>query len=123
MAIGYDVDEVERNYEQKGITGTVTRGAIEKCSFPCIILYSTDEDSLPRYKLNVLSSMIKTSQNVTINNPIYLYLTNGEKVIKLGIVADNQIKGIYDLFDGNRMDVYLNKDKLLDDKYKYVLAE
>lgn len=123
MAIGYDVDEVERDYEQKGITGTVTRGAIEKCSFPCIILYSTDKDSLPKYKLSVLSSMIKTSQNITINNPIYLYLTNGEKVIKLGIVADNQIKGIYDLFDGNRMDVYLNKDKLLNDKYKYVLAE
>lgn len=123
MAIGYDVDEVERDYEQKGITGTVTRGAIEKCSFPCIILYSTDKDSLPKYKLSVLSSMIKTSQNITINNPIYLYLTNGEKVIKLGIAADNQIKGIYDLFDGNRMDVYLNKDKLLDDKYKYVLAE
>ena len=123
MAIGYDVDEVERDSEQKGITGTVTRGAIEKCSFPCIILYSTDKDSLPKYKLSVLSSMIKTSQNITINNPIYLYLTNGEKVIKLGIVADNQIKGIYDLFDGNRMDVYLNKDKLLDDKYKYVLAE
>lgn len=123
MAIGYDVEETERSYEQKGITGTVTRGAIEKCNFPCIILYSTTEEALPRYKLNVLSAMIKTGENIVIDKPIYLYLTNGAKVIKLGMVSDRQIKGIYDLFEGNKMDVYLNKDRMLNEEYRYILAE
>lgn len=123
MAIGYDVEEKERSYEQAGITGTVTRGAIEKCSFPCIILYSTKESVLPRYKLNVLASMLKTGESLVIENPVSLYLTNNEKVMQLGIVGSNQIKGLYSLFEDNKMDVYLSKDKKLDDKYKYILAE
>ena len=123
MAVGYDVEEKERDFEQKGITGVVSRGAIESCNFPCIILYSTGENVLPKYKLSVLASMLKTSENIVIEKPIYIYLTDMKKVIKLGIIGDQQVKGIYKLFEGNKTDVYLSRDKKLEGKYRYILAE
>jgi hypothetical protein len=124
--VGYEIEEKERDYEQKGITGEVSRGAVELCKFPCIILYSTDEQQLPKYKLSVLSAMMKSnevSKDLTEKNNIHLYLTNGVKTARLGGVSGRQIKSILSLFEGCRMDAYLNKDKKLEGQYIYVLSD
>jgi hypothetical protein len=120
--VGYEVEEQERSFEQKGITGVVTRGAIEQCQFPCIILATSKESQIPRYKLNVLATMIKNNNEV-IENPISLYLSGGDKIMRLGIIAPRQVKAILDLFKENEKVGYLNKNKKLDGNYLYVLSE
>lgn len=134
MAVGYEVKETERSYEQQGITGTVTRGAIENCKYPCMILYSTEESQLPKYKLNVLQSMLKAStviqkteqsadEVVEDNRNIYLYLTNTVKTVRLGSINPKQVKSIINLFQDCKLEAYLNKDKKLEGQYIYVLSD
>lgn len=130
MEVGYEVQEINRSYEQIGITGTVTRGAIENCMYPCMILYSTAESQLPKYKLNVLQSMLQASkmiQNTDTdgekNRNIYLYLTNNEKTVRIGSITPRQVKSIIQLFEGCKLEAYLNENKKLEGQYRYILSE
>lgn len=125
MALGYDVYEDKREFEQKGLTGNVRRYTTTKMYFPCFILCSSNEKPVPLHSIETLRRMFPTSKiydEVVANSLIHIYFNQGEKTAKLGCIQPNQVKTFLRLFDGCDIDCFLNKDKQLTGMYMYVLS-
>lgn len=125
MALGYEVYEDNRNFEQDGLTGDVKRYVTEKMEFPCYIIVATPDNIVENYKISVLTRMfanIKTYNEDDANSSISLYFNQGDKTVKLGKIFPKQVKSFLKLFEGNIVDGFYDKDTKLTDDYLYVLS-
>lgn len=127
MALGYDTFEDDRDFEQKGLTGKVSRYTTEKMSFPCYIIDADSGQKVEAYKIKVLKNMtanIGSSKNIDIEDDmINLYFSQGGQMARLGKICPKQVKSFLKLFEGNKIDGFFDKDTPLNDDYLYVLAE
>lgn len=126
MALGYEVYEDKREFEQKGLTGDVRRYTTTKMSFPCFILCSSDCNTVPSHSIEVLHKMFPTSKiydETLTDSMIYIYFNHEDTTVKMGAIQPGQVKTFLRLFEGCDIDCYLNADKKLEGMYMYVLAE
>lgn len=126
MALGYDVYEDNRNFEQEGLTGKVKRYVTESMNFPCFILVSESERPIEVIKIKVLKQMfavVEKYDEEEANSSISIYFSNGDKTAYLGKIQPRQVKSFLSLFSNNRVDSYYDKDTLLEGDMQYVLSE
>lgn len=125
MALGYEVYEDERDFEQKGLTGDVRRYTTTKMSFPCFIICSTEDKPVQLHSMETLKRMFPTSKlydETIANSLIHIYFNQGSQTVKMGSIQPNQVKTFLRLFDGYEVDCYLERDKQLEGMYMYVLS-
>lgn len=126
MALGYDVYDDNRDFEQSGLTGEVRRYTTSKMSFPCFVIVTTEDKPVQMYKISVLQKMFATSQDYDADNAdmsVNVYFAEGEQVAHLGRILANQVKPFLRLFEENNVVGYLDKDTPLVDDYRYVLSQ
>lgn len=126
MALGYDVYEDDRSFEQKGLTGQVRRYTTTNMNFPCFIICNSDEKPVKAHSINTLKKMfpsLKTYDESVANSLIHIYFNQADKTAKLGVIFPSQVKTFLRLFEYCDVDGYMNSDTKLDGMYRYVLAE
>lgn len=125
MALGYEVYEDKRDFEQKGLTGDVRRYTTTKMVFPCFILCHTEEKPVPLHSVETLKRMFPTSKvydETIANSLIHIYFNQGETLVKLGCIQPNQVKTFLRLFENCEVDCFMEQDKKLEGMYMYVLS-
>ena len=125
MALGYDVYEDNRDFEQEGLTGNVKRYAVDKMQFPCYILVSDDKHSVPLYKIKVLKQMSSTFEifdETEVDMAINIYYTENGKTVSICKIFPKQVKSFLKLFDTELIEGFLSKDKELVGNHLYVLS-
>lgn len=123
MSLGYETYEDNRDFQQNGITGDVKRYTTESMEYPCFIVKLGNTTS--RYKINVLKQMFSASRNYDeelVNSSINIYFNSEERLIHFGRIFPAQVKSFLKLFESEEITGFLNKDKVLKDKYLYILA-
>lgn len=121
MALGYEVQETEREFEIK----KVTRYAVTSMEFPCYVINLTDEKPLKAYMLNVLKSMFVKSDvydESISKSMIHLYFSQSGKTVKYGVIQASQVKTFLKLFADNDVDGYLDADTPLSGSMLYALS-
>ena len=121
MSIGYDIEDSNRSFEKKGLTGTVTRYTTDDLKFPCYIVSAPFE----KYKLKVLKSMYQKVESYDEEESrlaIYLYFEEGGKRVGLGKIYPRQVKSFLQLFSTNKIVGFYDKDTVLENDYLYVLG-
>lgn len=126
MALGYEVYDSKRSFEQAGLTGEVKRYTTASMEFPCLIINSTPEKPVRRHSLETLKKMFPKSQlfdEDVANSMIHVYFSQSGKTARLGLIQPNQVKVFMRLFADNDVDGFLTEDKKLDGMYIYILSE
>lgn len=126
MDYGYEVYEDKRNFEQKGLTGTVSRYATEKMRYPCYVIGTDNEHPVEKFKIDVLRSMFKTADvynEEESKRAIALYFAQGDEIARLGQIYPKQVKPFLQLFENCLVTGYFDANTKLIDDYLYVLAE
>ena len=126
MVLGYEVYEDERDFEQKGLTGNVSRYTLTKMSYPCYILCSSDEKPIQLHSIEVLKKMLPTSEiydESIANSLISIYFNQGGRTAKVGCIQPSQVKTFLKLFEDCDVDCFLDKDTQLKGMYMYVLSD
>ena len=101
MSLGYETYEDNRDFQQEGLTGTVRKYITEDLQFPCYIVNMTEEHNVPKYKIGVLQKMFKTVDTYDEEEAklvISVYVSNGDKTIRLGQITPKQVKPFLRLF-------------------------
>ena len=125
MPIGYDVYESDNNFEKRGITGHVERYVREGMLYPCYIVRSEEDKKVGLHQMTVLKSMFENQgayMSDDEDNSIYVYYSQGGKLVRVGKIYPKQVKTFLTLFKDNYVDCFLNKDKELVGDYLYVLS-
>ena len=124
MALGYDVYEDKRTFEQEGLTGTVRRYTTEGMQFPCIIILHSETKPIEKYKLDALKQMFKLTQafDEEAVAGVTIYYSQGNKTVRLGQVTSRQVKAFLNLFANNDLVGYYDADNCLEGDMIYVLA-
>jgi len=122
MTLGYEVEEEKRSFEQKGITGSVTRYVSGSLDFPCFIVKAPFE----QYKIRVLSTMFQKvdsyseyESNLAIN--LYFESTDG-RLAGLGKIYPRQVNSFLKLFSTNKVSGFYEDGTELQGDYLYVLG-
>ena len=124
--LGYDTYEDDRSFEKKGLTGSVSRYAVDKMLYPCIILINTKDTPIPVFKIETLKQMFTTSQGYDESEfTIHLYFFDdiSNTNVKIGQIMPKQVKSCLSLFENNQIEGYYDEETKLTDGYLYVLAE
>lgn len=125
MALGYDTYEDKRDFEQDGITGDVRRYVVESMTFPCFILVAEEDKPVEIVKIKVLKQMsgvIESYNEEEANSSISIYFSSGDKTAYLGKIQPRQVKSFIDLFSGNKVIGFYDKNTVLEDDMRYVLS-
>lgn len=126
MGIGYDSYVDTRNFDQEGITGEVSRFTVEEMLYPNIILIQDKDYPIQEHKIKVLASMFAcevTQVDEESAGAIFVYYGEAGKLVHIGRVFPRQVKPLLRLFEENKKQGYLSKDKELYGDYLYVLSE
>lgn len=126
MSLGYDVYEDNRDFEQKGITGNVSRYTTTNMEYPCLIVCATEEKPVEMYKIEVLRKMfasVAVFDEEQSKLKITIYYSQDERLVRLGVIQPKQVKSILKLFESNVVEGFYDSDTLLRDDYLYVLSE
>ena len=119
MSIGYDIEDSNRSFEKKGLTGTVTRYTTDDLKFPCYIVSAPFE----KYKLKVLKSMYQKVESYDEEESrLAIYFEEGGKRVGLGKIYPRQVKSFLQLFSTNKIVGFYDKDTVLENDYLYVLG-
>lgn len=125
--LGYDTYTDERDFEVAGITGEVVNYCMNSMQYPNIIIDSTEENPMPRYKFEVLHNMI-VGTNVEkfdadlLDARIYVYITLNDKMYRIGQIFPKQVKSFLSLFEGMQVYGYLKEEEKIEGIYLYALA-
>ena len=118
MALGYNIEETDRSFEQAGLTGTVKRYALENMVYPCLIF-----DKISQYQLKIVKQMASMQSSYNEDEDIIcLYVALQGKLVTIGKVFSSQVKSVLMLFDDANAVGYYNKDTELTGDYLYVLC-
>ena len=133
MALGYEIEEVERDYEIDGLTGSVvSQYAIEDMAYPCFIL-DIESSDIRAYQATVLQNLVNDIANKdkvqeianieeeTINN-ISVYFKDSNDICKVATLTPQLVKAFLSLFKGSNITGYLDKNTPLKDDNLYVLS-
>lgn len=126
MSVGFDSYVDNRSFDQEGITGKVSRFSVEKMMYPNIILVQDSENPIQEHKIQVLASMFAceaTQVDEESAGSILIYYCENDNLVRIGKIFPRQVKAFLRLFEGNRIQGYLTKDKELVGDYLYVLSE
>lgn len=114
----------ERTFEDKGITGNISRYVTVNMAFPCLIIENTAEKPVVAYQVKTLQNMLYKGTPVDDDTSfIWVYFRQGERTAKLGKILARQTRVILQLFEHNAVYGCLNKDTLLEGDYIYILAD
>lgn len=119
--VGYDVEVEKRDFEQEGITGTVSRYSTCNLSYPCFIVRPPFE----KYKINVLRAMFQRNTDYNEDEgslAISLYFEQGGQLASMGKIFPRQVNSFLKLFEKNDVTGYYTDGKELTGKYLYVLG-
>ena len=137
--LGYEVEEHERSYEKKGLTGEITQFVYDTVEYPHITIDMTSSIP-PKVKLQLLKTFFTTnesrgtevasslSEQAKGSIAIYSLSKVKDKIIaqKLGKIKPSQVKSIIRLFtEGEKVYElvgHINKDKEVRGEYLYVFA-
>lgn len=122
MELGYEVNEEKRDFNQRGITGTVTRYATGSLEYPCYIV----KPPFAKYKIRVLQTMFQKSETYNeaeANLAIHLYFEDGNgKLAGLGSIFPRQVNSFLKLFSDNEVVGFYSDGTELSGDYLYVLG-
>jgi hypothetical protein len=126
LSLGYDVYNDDRDFEQKGLTGSVRRYTTSSMQFPCYILINSEEKPIKSYSIETLRQMFPISKvydESLANSLIHIYFNQGDKTVRIGAIQGSQVKTFLKLFENNDIDGYISENQKLEGMYLYVLSE
>ena len=129
MSLGYEIQEDNRDFEQKGLTGQVSRFSSQDMIYPCYIIRSTDENPVPEYKAEALKGMLNTIKSnsegqfdINAIQNIMIYMDFQGSRFGLGNIVASQVKSFLSSFEGNDIIGYFDENTELSGQNLYVLA-
>lgn len=105
MALGYEVFEDERDFQQEGITGHVSRFTKGDLQYPCLIITETEAKRLNLSTLEIAKNMF-TIKDSTYDESfkdrlIYIYIRLLDNhLVSFNSVDSTKIGAFMDLFEG-----------------------
>ena len=105
MALGYDVYEDDRDFEQEGITGEVKKFVKGTMQYPCLILEETAEKRLNLFSLQTAQEMFTKPEGLYDESDIdrivfvYIRLLDGH-LISFNSIDSMKVNAFCKLFEG-----------------------
>lgn len=123
MALGYETYNDERDFEQVGLTGEVSKYAIADMKYPCFIITS----KIPQYKAQVINTMthsvnVEKFDEEILNSRVHIYIIFEDKTYCLGQIFSKQVKSFISLCKDENVYGYLDGKTKLEGMYLYALA-
>lgn len=125
--LGYDVPEIERNYDKSGITGEVGRFAIEGEQYPQYTIVMSENSKVNNIQVQALKGMFSTT-NITgcegeADLSIAVYIEKDGNRSRLGKILPRQVKAFLTLFEGCQVMGKLDANTDLEGDKLFVLSE